>query len=311
MASRGLDLEVQGATSPGRIVTDQPTCSIFEVLMSSTPPGSLREARPGTASSTGRVASRAPTPTTRRPSRRTSPWKRRAAQLGKVSLFIAGAAVIFGLFAVVGLQVALRFREVSVPDLVTRTVDEASATLSDAGLILRIEPLSRIHPTIPASHVAAQDPAAGLTTRRQRSVKVWLSSGVSAGSVPTLIGQSERGARARLQEDALGLARISEIRSSRYPSNAVVAQEPPPLGSATRVSVLINRGERGATYVMPDLIGVLGASAAEMLRAGGFRVAMVGDHLYPGAPPGIILRQFPRAGFQIAHGEAISLEVSR
>ena len=228
-----------------------------------------------------------------------------------VGLFTAVAGVIFVLFAVVGLQVALRFREVDVPDLVAQTVDEATATLGETGLTLRVEPLSRIHPTIPARHVAVQDPAAGLTTRSRRSVKVWLSSGSSAGSVPTLIGQSERGARARLQEDALGLSRISEMLSSRYPSDAVVAQEPPPLGSATSVSVLINRGERGVTYVMPDLIGVLGVSAAEVLRSRGFRVTRVGDHPYPGIPPGIVLRQFPRAGFQIAPGEAISLEVSR
>ena len=238
-------------------------------------------------------------------------WKRWSLRLAIVGLFIAAVGVTFVLFAVAGLQVALRFREVDVPGLVGQTVDEATATLGDAGLALRVEPLSRMHPTIPARHVAAQDPAAGLTTRSQRSIKVWLSSGPSAGSVPTLIGQSERGARARLQEDALGLRRISEMRSGRYPSDAVVAQEPPPLGAATSVSVLINRGERGATYVMPDLIGVHGRSAAEVLRARGFRVAMVGDHLYPGVPRGIILRQFPLAGFQIAHGETISLEVSR
>lgn len=232
-------------------------------------------------------------------------------RLGVVGLFIAVAGVIFVLFAVVGLQVALRFREVNVPDLVAQTIDDATATLGDLGLTMRIEPLSRIHPTIPARHVAAQDPAAGLTTRSQRTVKVWLSSGSSAGSVPSLIGQSERGARARLQEDVLGLRRVSEMQSSRYPSDAVVAQEPPPRGSATSVSVLINRGERGATYVMPDLIGVFGASAAEVLRSRGFRVTMVGEHPYPGVPPGIVLLQFPLAGFQIAQGEAISLEVSR
>jgi len=238
-------------------------------------------------------------------------WRRWSLRLGIISLFIAATGVIFVLFAVAGLQVALRFREVDVPDLVAQTVDAATATLGDAGLTLRIEPLSRIHPTIPARHVAAQDPAAGLTTRRRRSVKVWLSSGPSAGSVPTLIGQSERGARARLQEDALGLSRISEMLSGRYPSDAVVAQEPPPLGSATSVALLINRGERGATYVMPDLIGVLGVRAAEVLRARGFRVTATGDYPYPGVPPGIVLRQFPLPGFQIAHGEAISLEVSR
>jgi serine/threonine-protein kinase len=226
-------------------------------------------------------------------------------------LFIGAVGATFGLFAVAGLQVALRFREVDVPDLAGQAVDEATATLSTSGLALRIEPLSRIHPTIPAQHIAAQDPAAGLTTRSRRSVKVWLSSGPSAGTVPTLVGQSERGARARLQEDALGLRRISEMRSGRYPSNAVVAQEPPPQGSGASVSVLINRGERGATYVMPDLIGVHRELAADVLRARGFRVAVVGDYLYPGIPPGIILQQSPRPGFQIAHGEAISLEISR
>ncbi len=239
-------------------------------------------------------------------------WKRWSLRLAIVGLVIAPAAGgTFVLFAVAGLQVALRFREVDVPDLAGQTVDEATATLGDVGLALRIEALQRIHPTIPASHVAAQDPVAGLTTRSQRSIKVWLSSGPSAGSAPTLIGLSERGARTRLQEDALGLRRTSELRSGRYPSDAVVAQEPPPRGAATSVSVLINRGERGVTYVMPDLIGVDMRRAAEVLRKHGFRVTMVGDYLYPGVPPGFVLRQFPLPGFQIAHGEAISLEVSR
>ena len=232
-------------------------------------------------------------------------------RLGTIALFIVAAGVTFGLFAVAGLQVGLGLREVDVPDLSGRTVEEATAMLGDTDLALRIESQSRIHATIPARHIAAQDPAAGLSTRRRRRVKVWLSSGTSAGSVPTLIGQSERGARARLQEDALGLSRISEIRSGGYPSDTVVAQEPPPRGSGTNVSVLINRGERGATYVMPDLIGVHGGSATEVLRARGFRVTVLGDHPYPSVPPGIVLRQFPDAGFQIAHGEAISLEVSR
>ena len=229
--------------------------------------------------------------------------------MGLVLVSVAG--VTFGLFGVVGLQVALRFREVEVPELGGQSLAEATARLEQAGLSVRVEPLPRIHPSIPAGNVAVQDPAAGLTTRSRRSVKVWLSSGPSAGAIPALIGQSERGARARLEEDALGLRAIAEIRASRYPSDAVVAQEPPPLGAGSTVGVLINRGERGATYVMPDLIGVLGASAAEVLRARGFRVSVVGDHPYPGVDAGVVLRQFPRAGFQIAHGEAISLEVSR
>ncbi len=233
------------------------------------------------------------------------------ARLAVAGTAVAVAGIIFILFAVVGLQVALRFREVAVPDLVKQSVDEATATLDPLGLDVRVEAPDRIDADVPVGEVAAQDPAPGLTTRRGRSVRVWLSSGASAGSVPSLIGQSESGAGARLAEDALRLDIVSAIRSSRYPIDSVVAQEPPPRGSAANVSVLVNRGERGATYVMPDLIGVYGADAAEVLRARGFRVSVVGDHPYPGVEPGVILRQSPQTGFQIAHGEAISLEVSR
>ena len=81
--------------------------------------------------------------------------------------------------------------------------------------------------------------------------------------------------------------------------------------AAADVALLINRGERGMTYVMTDLIGINGGRAADVLRARGFRVAVVGDHPYPGVPPGIVLRQNPQAGFQNSPGETISLEISR
>jgi beta-lactam-binding protein with PASTA domain len=63
--------------------------------------------------------------------------------------------------------------------------------------------------------------------------------------------------------------------------------------------------------VMPDLIGVNGDRAAEILRNRGFRVAVVGSTPYPGVAAGIVIRQSPQGGFQIAPGEPISLEVSR
>ncbi len=278
--------------------------------MSEQPPISIPQPTPASPPAPRRVVRK------RSASRRSwasSPLRQWAIRIGVAVLFVGAAGLTFGLFGVAGLQVALRWREVVVPELAGQTLAEATATLEEAGLAVRVEPLSRIHPTIPAGHVADQDPVGGLVTRSERSVKVWLSSGQSAGAVPSLIGQSERGARARLQEDALGLRGVSEIRSGRYASDAVVAQDPPPLGTATSVSVLINRGERGAAYVMPDLIGVYGSSAAEVLRARGFRVTVTADYPYPDprVGTGIVLRQLPLAGFQIAHGEAISLEVSR
>ena len=232
---------------------------------------------------------------------------------GASKLFMLAIALLatYLLFAATAMRLALRVREVPVPDLRNRTVTDATATLADQGLVLKVDETQRLDPSVAAGRIAAQDPPGGVTTRRQRSVKVWVSSGPRVTTIPTLTGEAERAAETRLQEDGLAVATRSEIRSSDYPADIVVAQEPPAGSRGTEVSLLINRGERSDRYVMPDLIGVNGGRAAEVLRTRGFRVAIVGELLYPGVSPGIVLRQSPQAGFQIAAGEPISIEVSR
>ncbi len=230
---------------------------------------------------------------------------------GKLVL-VGGALVLtYVLFAAASMRIALKTREVVVPTLMGKPVSEATAVLADIGLNLKVEESRRIDPKVPAGQILAQEPAAGARTRRERSVKVWVSSGARATIVPDLIGESERTAQLRLQQDGIELAGVSEVRSGDYQADVVVAETPPAKSNAPRVSLLVNRGERGATYVMPDLIGVNGDRSADLLRTRGFRVAMVGDHPYPGVPSGVVLRQSPQAGFQIAPGEPISLEVSR
>jgi beta-lactam-binding protein with PASTA domain len=159
--------------------------------------------------------------------------------------------------------------------------------------------------------VLAQDPPAGAGARRQRTVKVWLSAGPRASTVPALVGETERTAQMRLTQDGLTLGTVSEVRSAGFPQDVVIAQTPPAKSAGARVSLLVNRGERGVSYVMPDLIGVNGDRAAEILRNRGFRVAVVGSTPYPGVAAGIVIRQSPQGGFQVAPGEPISLEVSR
>jgi beta-lactam-binding protein with PASTA domain len=228
-------------------------------------------------------------------------------------LLLLGGALLFTyvLFFAVSMRFALTTREVEVPPLMGKTVNEARTLLAETGLNLRVEEGRRVHPKLPAGQVLMQEPQAGVRTRRERSIKVWVSAGPRATVVPALTGESERTAQLRLQQDGLVLAVVSEIRTTEHPAGTVVAQSPPPKTNAAQLSLLVNRGEGGTTYVMPDLIGVNGERAAEVLRTRGFRVAVVGDQPYPGVPAGVVLRQQPQAGFQIAPGEPISLEVSR
>jgi len=230
---------------------------------------------------------------------------------GKVLMLVAALAATFILFFAVSVRFALKTREVLVPDLTNRTANEATAALGALGLALHVDESRRADARIAAGRVLAQDPPPGSVARRRRSVKVWLSAGQRAAKVPRLTGETDLAAQLRLAQDGLALSGIAEIRSQDYPPDVVVAQQPPADTAGARVSLLVNRGERGVTFVMPDLIGVNGDRAAEILRDRGFRVAVVASNPYPGVAAGIVLRQSPQAGFQIGPGEPISLEVSR
>ena len=219
--------------------------------------------------------------------------------------------VTFLVFFGVSMRVALWARDVQVPSLVGRTVNEATAALADRDLALRVEENKRPDDKIEVGKVMQQEPDAGVTSRRQRTVRVWISSGPRRTIVPPLVGQNERAAQSSLQQQGVVVSSVSEFRSSDYPADVVVAQDPAATSRAPEVSILLNRGELSATYVMPDVIGVDGERAADALRRQGFRVSIVGTQPYPGVPPGTVVRQQPAGGFRVGASDAISLEVSR
>ena len=231
--------------------------------------------------------------------------------VGKLVLLVGALLATYVLFAAASMRVALRTREVQVPNFTNRTANEATAIAADLGLGMKVDETRRPDPKIAVGRVIAQEPAAGSTARRQRSVRIWLSAGQRSSTVPLLIGETERTAQLRLTQDGLTLSDLSEIRSQDFAPDIIVAQTPPAKTAAGNVALLVNRGERGASYVMPDLIGVNGDRAADILRNRSFRVAVVGSNPYPGVAAGVVIRQSPQAGFQIGPGEPVSLEVSR
>jgi serine/threonine-protein kinase len=225
---------------------------------------------------------------------------------------LAGAlAATFVVFAVLAARVAVRARDVAVPNLVGRSLADATAAAAAMELQLNAEEARRPDPQVPDGHVLGQEPPAGSSSRRQRSIRVWLSSGPRLARAPALIGESQRAAEIRIVQDGLQPGPVAEIRSALYPPDVVVAQDPSPGVQTSEVSLLVNRGEDRASYVMPDLIGVNGDRAADLLRGQGFRVSITAQAAAAGLPPGVVTRQSPAGGYQVHPGDAISIEVSR
>ena len=91
--------------------------------------------------------------------------------------------------------------------------------------------------------------------------------------------------------------------SARKPASATSAPE--------GVALLVSRGQRDLSYVMPDLIGRDARSVLEILERAGLKVTDVRYRSYPGVAPGIVLRQSPPAGQRVSSRAALSLDVSR
>ena len=239
------------------------------------------------------------------------PLGTRVWKLGQFLLLAGALGLTFLVFFGIAMRAALKAREVRVPGLVGSTVPEATRALGNLGLALRVDDARRADEHVPSGHIMQQEPATGALARQQRSVRVWVSSGPRATVVPQLAAQTERTARIRLEQGGLQVASVSEFRSTTYPADTVIAQDPPAATLAPGVSLLINRAEEGAAYVMPDVIGIDGTRAADTLRRQGLRVTVVGSQPYPGVPAGTVVRQQPAGGFKVTASDAVSLEVSR
>jgi serine/threonine-protein kinase len=230
---------------------------------------------------------------------------------GRLLLLAGGLCVTYGVFFLTGFAVASRAREVRVPDVRGKSVADARAALDAVGLSLAIDPVRRSDPKVPANAVLTQEPDPGTTLRRQRTVNIRVSDGLRDPLLPSVVGQAEPTATAMITQAGASVATRIDIRSADDPVNAVVAQDPPAKDRAQAVSLLINRGIPDPSFVMPDLIGTVGAKSAEVLRSHNFRVADPTQVSYPGLPPGVVVRQTPQAGYRVTMGELIVLEVSR
>src|SRR4029450_9965838 len=98
------------------------------------------------------------------------PLGTRVLGVGKFLLLLGALAGTFLLFFGISMRVALRSREVEVPQLVGRTVNQATQPLPDLGLGLRIDDNRRSDEKVPAGRIMQQDPPAGVQARQQRTV---------------------------------------------------------------------------------------------------------------------------------------------
>src|SRR5215472_8165953 len=180
-------------------------------------------------------------------------------------LFILASAAF--LSAITAMRIAIHGREVSMPNLVGKTVSEASNELLSRGLLLSVA--DRVYSEQPINTVVRQTPPPGLLMKVSQQAHVVLSLGQRALQIPSLEGNSLRVSRIELLRAGLQVGEVSNLALPDVPADTVLIQSPKPGGGAAspRVDVLVSQGPRQESYVMPHLIGMLAEDADRRLES--------------------------------------------
>jgi beta-lactam-binding protein with PASTA domain len=227
---------------------------------------------------------------------------------------MAAILIVAGVFsAMTAMRVAIRGREVAVPDLTGKTEMEARQILEKNGLVLRVSQ-SRFTPGVPEGRIVEQNPPKETHLKTGRTVKVLVSLGERKYPVPNLIGASERSAELMLAERKLTLGIKARAHTSEGEPSAVVYQSPLPQakdGADPTVNILVSLGPLEQYYIMPDLAGQPVDLVMARARVEGFKIGKPNFRKYPGIAPGIVIQQKPQAGYRLSRNDSILLEVSQ
>jgi serine/threonine-protein kinase len=249
------------------------------------------------------------------PSKAFGRWWNGLARLFRGLIIAGGLLVITMLSAWLTVILVIRGREVLTPDLVGLETREALTLLQNEGLNLHIlEAKSQYSEQIPAGRVLKQIPEAGSWLKMTRKVKVILSLGPQRLIMPDLHENTVQHTRIMINQSGFNMGGMAYAWWDGVPENRIVAQEPA-AGleeyHGRRVNLLVSRGTRELTWVMPDLIGLDMEDVKRRLETAGFRLGFVKHAEYDGLDPGLIVDQSPPAGHPVTRKRIIELTVIR
>ena len=188
---------------------------------------------------------------------------------GIASMVVIIVAVVFWTFNLTPVQLAPDL-STSVPNVVGQTFDSASASLTDSKLtVQRVDETST---TVEEGQVIRTDPEAGTTVAPDFLVKVFVSSGEEAVSVPDVTRMTEADAIAAITAASLVYGISTIDYSAELPSGTVILSDPV-AGSSVANGEVIRKGDTVNLVVsnglvnVPDVTGKTTAEASAALSA--------------------------------------------
>lgn len=237
------------------------------------------------------------------PTGQSVPDKRRRWPL-VLGVILALAAVAVGVFLIV--RSVAGAAEVTLPDLVGRSADDAEAALSALGLAT--ERVAQNSDTVAVGTVISTSPPAGQEVRKGSAVRLFVSSGALTATVPDVTGMTSAQARSTLE--AAGFVVATSQATSDKPTDTVIGQDPAAGATAKAGSTVMVQISSGPEQVsVPKVEGLPENDAVAKLQASGFTTKVTTQEA--DRTPGIVISTDPEGGSKAAKGSKVSVVVSK
>ncbi|HEY8546217.1 MAG TPA: Stk1 family PASTA domain-containing Ser/Thr kinase [Acidimicrobiales bacterium] len=196
---------------------------------------------------------------------------------------------------------------VEVPDVVNKPVEEARATLEEAGFEVSENPVP--DDEVPEGTVISQDPPAGTQAPEGSPVTLTVSSGSDTVEIPGLANSSFEEAKAQLEGLGFVVDRRDESDDTIAAGN-VIRTEPGAGQRAARGSTVVVVVSSGVSQVrVEDVEGLEQGAAESILRGQGLNVVVETSSVDNPRDDGEVIRQSPEGGTEVSPGSTVTIVV--
>ncbi len=194
-----------------------------------------------------------------------------------------------------------------MPDLVNKTLDEATTELTDLGFVGQITQTPEANDAVAENVVFAQDPAALTEVATDGAITLTYNPPRAAFELGNFVGAQIADVTAALTENNVPFE-ITEVESDR-PAGEVLAQEPAPglVPGNTVVKLTVSTGL--PKVVIPNVVNLGSVAAANQLGGLGL-VTTEQNEASDTVTAGNVIRTEPAAGTEVDQGTTVLLVVS-
>lgn len=205
-----------------------------------------------------------------------------------------------------------RGKEVEVPEVVGKTLQEAERILSESKLSYHVE--SRIYdPLIPEGFIARQIPVPGIRVKEWKRMSLVISSGPQLVKVPDLAGARLEQAERLVNLTGLKIGQVLWIYSDTIPQGDVVASHPTSgeqLGLGRQIDLIVSKGRAKVRFSMPSLLGLSIGEAKMLIETKALVLGEVKAIDTEGIEEDVVLLQGPQPGEFVEEGDTVELGIS-